>query len=65
MDIEEIRLELEFAGVDSEQINKLIRACKNNGFDAEVMDRKLISMGYGKVFTLYDDLELEEPKKEE
>jgi len=56
MTIEEIELELELAGLSREQINKLIAFCKNNGFDAAVMDKKLQLMGYEKVFTIYDDV---------
>lgn len=56
MSIEEIELELELAGLSREQINKLISFCKNNGFDAAVLDRKLQLMGFEKVFTIYDDL---------
>ncbi len=56
MTIEEIEMELEFAGLSREQINKLISFCKSNGFDAALMDKKLQLMGFEKVFTLYDDL---------
>jgi len=55
MSIDEIRMELELAGVSLDKINKLISFCKNNGFDAVAMDKKLNSMGYEKVFTIYDD----------
>ena len=57
MSIEEIEMELEFAGLSREQINKLIAFVKSNGFDPEVMDKKLQLMGYEKVFTIYDDVE--------
>ena len=57
MTIEEIEMELEFAGLSREQINKLIAFVKSNGFDAEAMDKKLQLMGYEKVFTIYDDVE--------
>lgn len=55
MSIEEIEMELEMAGVSRDKIIKLISFVKNNGFDAAVMDRKLNTMGYDKVFTIYDD----------
>jgi len=55
MSIEEIQMELELAGVDRDKINKLISFVKNNGFDAAAMDKKLNSMGFEKVFTIYDD----------
>lgn len=55
MTIEEIKMELELAGVSLDKINKLIAFCKANGFDAAVMDKKLNLMGYEKVFTIYDD----------
>jgi len=57
MSIEEIEMELEFAGLSRAQINKLISFCKTNGFDAAVMDKKLQLMGFEKVFTIYDDVE--------
>ncbi len=57
MTIEEIEMELEFAGLSREQINKLISFVKSNGFDAATMDKKLQLMGYEKVFTIYDDVE--------
>ena len=57
MSIEEIEMELELAGVSRDKIIKLIAFCKNNGFDAVAMDKKLNSMGYEKVFTIYDDME--------
>ena len=57
MSIEEIELELELAGLSREQINKLISFVKANGFDPEVMDKKLQLMGYEKIFTIYDDVE--------
>ena len=55
MSIEEIELELELIGLSREQINKLMASVKNNGFDAAMMDKKLQSMGFEKVFTIYDD----------
>ena len=55
MSIEEIEMELELAGVSRDKIIKLIAFCKNNGFDAAAMDKKLNSMGFEKVFTIYDD----------
>ena len=55
MTIEEIRMELELAGVSLDKINKLIAFCKTNGFDAAAMDKKLNLMGFEKVFTIYDD----------
>ena len=55
MTIEEIKIELEFAGVSIDQINKLLAFCRNNGFDAAALDKKLNLMGYEKVFTIYDD----------
>ena len=57
MTLEEIEMELEFAGVTREKIIKLLSSVKTNGFDAVLMDKKLQSMGYEKVFTIYDDEE--------
>ena len=55
MSIEEIKMELELAGVSGDKIMKLISFVKNNGFDAVAMDKKLNSMGFEKIFTIYDD----------
>ncbi|CAA6808945.1 MAG: Unknown protein [uncultured Sulfurovum sp.] len=55
MNIEEIKFELELTGLSIGQITKLINAIKRDGFDAKQMDRKLISMGYSPIFTIYDD----------
>jgi len=55
MTVEEIELELELAGVSRDKIIKLIAFVKTNGFDAATMDKKLNSMGFEKVFTIYDD----------
>ena len=57
MSIEEIEMELELAGVSRDKIIKLIAFVKNNGFDPVAMDKKLNSMGFEKVFTIYDDVE--------
>ncbi len=57
MSIEEIELELELAGLSREQINKLISSVRQNGFDAEALDKKLQLMGFEKVFTIYDDID--------
>lgn len=55
MDLDEVQLELEMAGVEMEHVSKLIRICKNFGFDPKVLDEKLLKWGYNKVFTIYDD----------
>ncbi len=55
MTLEEIEMELELAGVSRDKIIKLLSFVKSNGFDAAAMDKKLQSMGYEKVFTIYDD----------
>lgn len=55
MTLEEIELELGLAGLSREQIRKLLSYCKNYGFDAQAMDKKLVAMGFAKVFTIYDD----------
>jgi len=53
--IEEIELELELAGVPRDKALKLLSFVKANGFDAAAMDKKLQSMGFEKVFTIYDE----------
>lgn len=55
MTLEEIALEFELAGLSREQQNKLMSVVKRNGFDAKLLDQKLIQMGFAPVFTIYDD----------
>lgn len=55
MDIEEIALELELAGLRLEEQRMLLSSIKRSGFDPKAMDRKLIVMGYTPIFTIYDD----------
>lgn len=57
MTLEEIQLELEYAGVGMEHVSKLVRVCKRFGFDAATMDKRLQTMGYAKIFTIYDEPE--------
>lgn len=56
---EEIEQELEFAGLSRGQIVKLLSFVRSNGFDAKIMDRKLLMMGFEPVFALYEDDESE------
>jgi len=60
MSLEEIEFELEMAGMHGDQLRKLLSAIKRDGFDPKALDRKLMTMGYAPVFTIYDD---EESKK--
>jgi hypothetical protein len=55
MTIEEIAFELELAGLRIEEQRMLLSSIRRSGFDARVLDRKLIAMGYAPVFTIYDD----------
>lgn len=55
MTLEEIAFELELAGLRMEEQRMLLSSIKRSGFDAKVLDRKLISMGYAPVFSIYDD----------
>lgn len=57
MSLEEIRMELEVAGVGMEHVDKLVRICENHGFDAVTIDKRLQSWGYAKIFTIYDEPE--------
>ena len=57
MSLEEIRMELEIAGLGMEHVDKLVRICENHGFDAATMDKRLQSWGYAKIFTIYDEPE--------
>ena len=51
----EIAFELELAGLRREEQKMLLSSVKRSGFDAKLLDRKLIGMGYAPVFTIYDD----------
>ena len=57
MTLEEIAFELELAGLRMEEQRMLLSSVKRSGFDAKVLDRKLIAMGYAPVFTIYDDVD--------
>jgi len=63
MTLEEIAFELEMAGLRLEEQRMLLSSVKRSGYDAKLLDRKLIGMGYGPVFTIYDDEVLENPHK--
>lgn len=54
MTIEEITLELELAGLSTEQQRKIISFVQTNGYDAKVLDQKLRLMGYAPIFSLYE-----------
>lgn len=55
MTLEEIAFELELAGLRMEEQRMLLSSIKRSGFDAKVLDRKLIAMGYAPVFSIYDE----------
>lgn len=55
MTLEEIAFELEMTGMRTEEQRMLLSSIKRSGFDAKVLDRKLIAMGYAPAFTIYDD----------
>jgi len=55
MTLEEIELELEMVGMPGDQLRKLLSAVKRDGFDAKALDRKLATMGYAPIFTIYDE----------
>ncbi len=55
MTIEEIAFELELAGLRIEEQRMLLSSIRRSSFDAKMLDRKLIGMGYAPVFTIYDD----------
>lgn len=59
MTLEEIEFELEMVGMPGDQVRKLLSAIKRDGFDPKALDRKLMTMGYAPVFTIYDDEESE------
>jgi len=55
MTLEEIAFELELAGLRLEEQRMLLSSIKRSGFDAKLLDRKLIGMGYAPIFSIYDD----------
>jgi len=57
MTLEEIEFELEMVGMPGDQVRKLLSAIKRDGFDPKALDRKLMTMGYAPVFTIYDNEE--------
>jgi len=57
MTLEEIEFELEMVGMPGDQVRKMLSAIKRDGFDPKALDRKLMTMGYAPVFTIYDDEE--------
>ena len=59
MSLEDVRTELEVAGVGMEHVDKLVRICEFHGFDAATMDKRLQMWGYEKIFTLFDESEKE------
>lgn len=61
--LEEIAFELELAGLRREEQKMLLSSVKRSGFDAKLLDRKLIGMGYAPVFTIYDDEVVVNPHK--
>jgi len=55
MTLEEITFELQLAGLRIEEQRMLLSSVKRSGFDAKLLDRKLIGMGYAPAFSIYDD----------
>lgn len=55
MTLEEIAFELEMTGMRLEEQRMLLSSIRRSGFDAKVLDRKLIAMGYAPVFSIYDE----------
>jgi len=55
MTLEEIAFELELAGLRLEEQRMLLSSIKRSGYDAKVLDRKLIAMGYAPVFSIFDE----------
>lgn len=60
--LEEIAFELALAGLRLEEQRMLLSSIKRSGYDAKALDRKLISMGYAPIFSIYDDDGIEIPK---
>jgi len=63
MTLKEIEFELQLAGLRLEEQRMLLSSVKRSGFDAKLLDRKLITMGYAPVFTIYDDDTVVNPHK--
>jgi hypothetical protein len=61
MSLEEIAFELELAGLRREEQRMLLSSIRRDGFDAKVLDRKLMNMGYAPIFTIYDEEVVQTP----
>lgn len=58
MQISDVRLGMELAGVDSADMADIVVLCKKNkNFNGEMIDDELVNRGYSKIFTVddYDD----------
>ena len=53
MTLDEIAFELELAGLNRQQQVKLLSFCKAHGFDAKVLDKKLMLMGFEPRYTTF------------
>jgi hypothetical protein len=38
-----------------EQVSTPVRICERFGYDSKELDKRLLSWGYAKVFTIYDE----------
>lgn len=50
MELEEVKQELELAGLDNEKIRKIMMAIQRTGFDPKDVDKKLKTMGIDPIF---------------
>lgn len=59
MEISDVRLEMELAGVDSADMAEIVELCASKGLNNEMIDDELMRRGYPKVFSIdydaYDD----------
>ena len=59
MNVKDIVMEMEFAGVGESDIAAIMKVCESRGFNVEVMDEELQKRGYEKLFTpdydMYDE----------
>jgi len=61
MEISDIKLEMELAGVDSVDITEIVNLYCTKEFSSELIDNELLKRGYEKIFDIdydaYDDWE--------
>ncbi len=61
MNLVDIKMEMQLAGVSEEDIKAIMELCKSKGYAPEYMDDELSKRGYDRIFTIdydaYDDFD--------